>query len=257
MSLRVLGIPGSLRGGSYNRRLLEAAREMAPDGIEIEVFDLAGIPLYDADLDTDGARPAAVERLKTSIGEADAVLFATPEYNHSVPGVLKNAIDWASRPAGRSPLRGKPVAMMGASPGAVGTARAQMHLESVLLATLARPLPHPGVLVGGAKEKFDADGRLVHESTRLFLRSFLEELSAWTRKVAGGRDAAAGGDAGRASPDASRASSGEKRPAPPPDTRRGRAERAGAEAGRRRGFVQRSCCDASCSDSTRGSGVTP
>jgi chromate reductase len=220
VSLRVLGIPGSLRGGSYNRRLLEAARELAPEGIEVELFDLAGIPLYDADLDTDEARPRAVERLKASIRTADAVLFATPEYNHSVPGVLKNAIDWASRPAGGSPLRGKPVAMMGASPGTIGTARAQMHLESVLLATLARPLPHPGVLVGGAKEKFDADGRLVHESTRLFLRSFLEELSAWTRKVAAGRDAAAGadaaagGDAARASGDASRASSGEERPAP-------------------------------------------
>jgi len=189
VSLRVLGIPGSLRGGSYNRRLLEAAREVAPDGIVVEIFDLGGIPLYDADLDTDGVRPEAVERLKASIGAADAVLFATPEYNHSVPGVLKNAIDWASRPAGRSPLRGKPVAMMGASPGTIGTARAQMHLESVLLATLARPLPHPGVLVGGAEQKFGETGRLVHESTRLFLRSFLEELSAWTRKVAAGRDA--------------------------------------------------------------------
>lgn len=188
MSLRVLGIPGSLRGGSYNRRLLEAARELAPEGIEVEIFDLRGIPLYDGDVDTDRARPEAVARLKAAIRDADAVLFATPEYNHSVPGVLKNAIDWASRPAGRSPLRGKPVAMMGASPGTIGTARAQLHLESVLLATLARPLPHPGVLVGGAKDKFDADGRLVHESTRLFLRSFLEELSAWTRKVTAGRE---------------------------------------------------------------------
>jgi chromate reductase len=197
VSLRVLGIPGSLRGGSYNRRLLEAARELAPDGIEVEVFDLAGIPLYDADLDTDEARPGAVERLKASIGRADAVLFATPEYNHSLPGVLKNAIDWASRPAGGSPLRGKPVAMMGASPGTIGTARAQLHLESVLLATLARPLPHPGVLVGGAKEKFDADGRLVHEATRLFLRRFLEELSAWTRRMGRPRHEAGAGEAAR------------------------------------------------------------
>lgn len=142
--LTVLGIPGSLRAGSFNRRLLEEARELAPDGMQVRIFGLEDLPLYDADLDTDGARPEPVQALKRAIGEADAVLIATPEYNHSIPGVLKNAIDWASRPAGRSPLREKPVAVMGASPGGIGTARAQQHLQSVLLSTLALPRHRSG-----------------------------------------------------------------------------------------------------------------
>lgn len=202
--LTVLGIPGSLRAGSFNRRLLEAARELAPDGVTVEIFDLDGVPLYDADLDTDRARPEPVRELKRAIGEADAVLVATPEYNHSIPGVLKNAIDWASRPAGGSPLREKPVAIMGASPGTIGTARAQQHLESVLLSTLALPLPHPGVAVGRAREKFGEgdDGRLVHEPTRTFLRSFLEDLEAWTRRVGSAR--AAGSPAAPTSSSAAR-----------------------------------------------------
>lgn len=184
-TLRVLGIAGSLRAGSFNRRLLEAARELAPEGMEVRVSGLSGIPLYDADLDTDGTRPGPVLELKGAIEEADAVLVATPEYNHGIPGVLKNAIDWASRPAGRSPLAGKPVAMMGASTGGIGTARAQMQLESVLLATMARPLPHPGVLVARAREKFAEgdDGPLTDERSRSFLRSFLEDLEAWSRRV--------------------------------------------------------------------------
>ena len=183
--LTVLGIPGSLRAGSFNRRLLEEARELAPDGMQVRIFGLEDLPLYDADLDTDGARPEPVQALERAIGEADAVLIATPEYNHSIPGVLKNAIDWASRPAGRSPLREKPVAVMGASPGGIGTARAQQHLQSVLLSTLALLLPHPGVAVGRAREKFGEgdEGPLVHEATRGFLRSFLGDLEAWTRRV--------------------------------------------------------------------------
>src|SRR5471030_2083914 len=117
-SLRVVGIVGSVRRESYNRRLLEAARQLA-ESMTIEPASLAGIPAYNADLDVDGARPGEVERFKSAIAGADALLIATPEYNHSVPGVLKNAIDWASRPSATSPLRGKPVAIMGASPGAI------------------------------------------------------------------------------------------------------------------------------------------
>src|SRR5712691_36275 len=127
--MRVLGIAGSLRRGSYNRALLEAARSLAPAGMEIDIFDIRTIPLYDGDLDQDATRPADVQRFKQAIKDADAVLIASPEYNFSVPGVLKNAIDWASRPAFTSVFVEKPVAIVGASPGAVGTARAQEHLK--------------------------------------------------------------------------------------------------------------------------------
>jgi chromate reductase len=188
--VRVLGIVGSLRRGSFNRRLLEAARELAPEGMQIEVVDLAEIPLYNGDRDTEAERPAAVERLKRAIADADAVLIATPEYNHSVPGVLQNAIDWVSRPAGKSPLAGKPVAIMGASTGALGAARAQQQLKLVLLSTLAVLMPHVGVAVGQAKEKFDAAGRLTHEPTRQFLAGMLGELEGWTRRMRVSREAA-------------------------------------------------------------------
>ncbi len=177
----ILGIAGSLRAGSYNQALVKAAQEIAPSGMRIDLFDLAGIPLYNADLDTDALRPAAVEQFKQALAEADAVLFVTPEYNHSIPGVLQNAIDWASRPARRSPLAGKPVAMMSASPGAIGGARAQEQLKLVLLSTLALVMPHPGVLVGKATQKFDETGRLIDEPTRRFLRQFLEDFRIWTQ----------------------------------------------------------------------------
>ena len=181
--MRVLGIAGSLRSGSYNRGLLEAARQLAPPSMTIDRFDLDAIPLYNADLDADGKRPAEVERLKKAIAAADAVLMVTPEYNHSVPGVLQNAIDWASRPGLKSPLAGKPAGLMGASAGAIGSARGQQQLKLVLMSTLALVMPHNGVSVGQAKEKFDASGSLTHEPTRQFVAAYLNELDAWTRRV--------------------------------------------------------------------------
>ena len=181
--LRIVALAGSLRRGSWNRRLLEAARELAPAGMRIDIVDLGEIPLYDGDHDTDETRPAAVRRLKQLVAESDGVLISTPEYNHSVPGVLQNAIDWISRPAMKSPLAEKPAAIMGVSPGALGAARAQQQLKLVLMATLAQVLPHPGVSVGLAAEKFDAEGRLVHEPTRQFLAAFLGEFDAWIRRV--------------------------------------------------------------------------
>jgi len=185
--MRVLGVPGSLRRGSYNRSLLEAARELAPTGMTIEVFDLDDIPLYNADLDADDIRPFEVTRFKEAIAHADALLIATPEYNYSFPGVLQNAVDWASRPAMKSPLAGKPVGIMGAATGAIGTARAQQQLKMVLMATLALVLPHAGVLVGQAAEKFSESGLLVHEPTRRFLAQFLRDLEAWTERVSATR----------------------------------------------------------------------
>jgi chromate reductase len=181
--MRVLGIAGSLRLASYNRALLAAAAQVATPPMTIEPFDLASIPLYNADLDTDEQRPASVVHLKNAIAAADAVLIATPEYNHSVPGVLQNAIDWASRPGNKSPLVGKPVAIMGASTGAIGSARAQQQLKLVMMSTLALLLPHPGVAVGLAKEKFDAAAALTHEPTRQFLVAFLNALQDWTQRV--------------------------------------------------------------------------
>lgn len=183
--MNVLGIAGSLRQGSYNRMLLHTAVELAPDGMRIETFDLADVPLYNADLDTDDRRPEAVRALKQSIADADGVLIASPEYNHSVPGVLQNTIDWASRPGMKSPLKGKPVAIMGASGGAIGTARGQQVLKLTLMSTLALVMPHPGVVIGRMKDRF-ADGRLVDEATREFLAEFLRDLAEWIDRVSPG-----------------------------------------------------------------------
>ena len=179
--LRVLAFAGSLRAGSTNRALVRAAVDLAPDGVAVEPFDLAPIPLYNADLDTDALRPEPVARFKAAIAGADALLIATPEYNHSVPGVLQNAIDWASRPGFASPMAGKPVGIVGAAGGAIGTARAQEKLQNVLLAVLAHPYPHRGVLVGRAREKVE-DGRLTDEPTRDFLAAYLEGFAAFARR---------------------------------------------------------------------------
>jgi chromate reductase, NAD(P)H dehydrogenase (quinone) len=181
--IHVLGISGSLRKGSFNTALLHAAIELAPEGMEIEIFDLAPIPLYNADIQAQGD-PAAVHLFKQKIASASALLIATPEYNYSIPGVLKNAIDWASRPAKESPLNGKPLAMMGAG-GRMGTVRAQLHLRQVALFTNMLPLNRPEVLVQFADQKFDFNGRLLDEVTRQSITDLLVALLAWTRRLHG------------------------------------------------------------------------
>jgi chromate reductase, NAD(P)H dehydrogenase (quinone) len=181
--LVVCGIAGSLRRGSYNRALLRAARELAPDGIEVRIFDgLAELPLYNQDVEAEGV-PQPVQALKQAIAEADALLIATPEYNHGVPGVLKNAIDWASRPPRESVLAGKPAAIFGASPGVTGTARAQTQLRQAFVFTDTPALLQPEILVYRAKEKFDDDGRLTDERTREFVARLLRQLADWTRRL--------------------------------------------------------------------------
>lgn len=180
--VHVLGIAGSLRHGSFNRQLLGNAQLLAPPTLSIAPFDIAEVPLYNADHDSDDARPEVVRRLKQAIAASDAVLFVSPEYNHGVPGVLQNAIDWVSRPSFKSPLAGKPVAMMGASGGVSGTMRGQQMLKLVLMSTLAVVFPHPGVAVPLAREKFDAEGRLVHEPTRDFVAAYLREFDGWLRR---------------------------------------------------------------------------
>jgi chromate reductase len=180
--LTVLGIAGSLRRLSYNRGLIRAAVELAPAGITVVPFELAGIPLFDADVEA-GGDPEPVVALKRAIGDADALLIASPEYNHCVPGVLKNAIDWASRPARRSVLTGKPVAIMGASTGRGGTARAQAHLRDGLAYTNGYVLPLPEVMVPLAADRFDAESELVDDEVRDEVRTLLRSLATWTRRI--------------------------------------------------------------------------
>lgn len=181
--IEVLGFAGSLRSGSLNRNLLGSAQEYAPEGLRIERFPIDDIPLYDADRDTEDRRPRPVQEFKRAIDEADALLVATPEYNQGLPGVTKNAIDWASRPGRDSVLRGKPAGIMGATMGPWGTARSQEQLKLALSAPLARVMPHPGLYVRRAHEKFDEDGRLVDDETRRRLTVYLAELEEWVREV--------------------------------------------------------------------------
>jgi len=182
-TIHVLGFAGSLRAGSYNRAALRTAAELTPDGMVLEQFDLAPIPLYNGDVEA-GGLPDAVRLFREKIAAADALLIATPEYNYSVPGVLKNAIDWASRPPNQ-PFDGKPVALMGAAAGLLGTARSQMHLRQVCFAVNMLPLNKPEVLIASAHEKFDAGGRPVDETLRARIRALMEALAAWARQVRG------------------------------------------------------------------------
>ena len=178
----ILGISGSLRQGSSNTALLRAAGEL----LGAHDADLARasirLPLYDADL-TDGAALAQVDEFKEAVSKADAVLIATPEYNFGPPGVLKNAIDWASRPAFRSVFRDKPVGVMGASGGVVGTARAQGQLKQILLGMASQVFPYPELLVGNAAQRFDSEGTLSDTETHKRLDAFLRDFVAWVRRV--------------------------------------------------------------------------
>jgi chromate reductase len=179
--LNVLGICGSLRQGSYNRMAMRAAIELAPDGMTIAPFEIAPIPVYNEDIYKIGF-PPEVQDFRSRIGAADALLFVTPEYNYSIPGVLKNAIDWASRPPDQ-PFEGKPGAIMGASPGMFGTARSQYHLRQVCVTLNIHLLNRPEVMIAQAAKKFDESGRLTDETTRKFVHDLLIALAAWTEKL--------------------------------------------------------------------------
>ena len=179
--MKVVGISGSLRKGSYNTAALRAAQGLAPEGMTIEAAEVGDLPLYNEDIRQAGY-PPPVERLRRQIAAADAVLFVTPEYNYSVSGVLKNAIDWASRPPSQ-PFDGKPVAIMGASGGLFGTARAQYHLRQMLIFLNAYPVNKPEVMIGQAQTKFDGAGALTDEPTREFIRKLLASLRNWTERL--------------------------------------------------------------------------
>jgi chromate reductase len=179
--IKILAFAGSLRKGSYNKALVRAAVELAPENVAMEVFDLEGIPPFNQDLENQP--PQRVIEFKTKIRQADALLIATPEYNYSVSGVLKNAIDWASRPRADTPLEGKPVAIMSASVGRLGGARAQYHLRQTFVFLNMHPINRPEVMLPSAQDNVDANGRLTNEQTRQLIRQLIEALAEWTKKL--------------------------------------------------------------------------
>jgi chromate reductase, NAD(P)H dehydrogenase (quinone) len=179
---QIASIAGSLRQESLNRALLRAATELAPPTFRVTIHDLLPIPLYNGDVESRGV-PEAVAALREAVRTADGLLIATPEYNHGVPGVLKNAIDWLSRPPRASALNGKP-AIIGASPGMTGTARAQSQLRQAFVFTNTYAMTQPEVLVARAHEKFDQAGMLIDQATRGFLARFLEAFSQWVAHFA-------------------------------------------------------------------------
>lgn len=178
--ISILGFAGSLRKGSFNKAILQAAGGMVPQGMEIEIFDLEGIPPFNQDMEKE--LPIKIKEFKTKIRAADGILIATPEYNYSIPGVLKNAIDWASRPYGDNAFQDKPVGVMGASVGMLGTARAQYHLRQSFVFLNMIPMNQPEVMVAFAEEKVDSNGRLTDLPTREIIKRFLEALDNWVRK---------------------------------------------------------------------------
>jgi chromate reductase, NAD(P)H dehydrogenase (quinone) len=181
---RILGISGSLRQKSFNSALIRAARELAHEDVEFTIYDLSDIPLYNGDVEAAGV-PEPVLDFAGAVRSADALLIATPEYNHSVPAVLKNAIDWISRPAVKNPLRHKPVALMGASGGQFGTVRSQAHLRQIFASGIeAYVMIKPDLFVNNAATKIDADGHVTDDETRTRIATHVESLVAWSRQVA-------------------------------------------------------------------------
>ena len=179
--MKILAFAGSLRKGSINKALLRAVQEHAPEGMEIGIFDIGGIPLFNQDLEAFDLSPEVI-RFREAITGADGILIASPEYNHGITGVTKNVLDWASRPPGKSAISGKPVGVIGASPGATGTARSQDQLRQSLKAMNTFCMPQPELLVFRAGDKFDADGNLTDEATIKFLARFLSAFEAWVKK---------------------------------------------------------------------------
>lgn len=177
-NIEILAFAGSLRKNSYNKAVLRAAKELAPESMNIHIFDLQDIPLYNADVEAEGD-PERVREFKKAIQDADGLLIATPEYNHGVAAVTKNAIDWASRPAGKAPLNEKPVGILGASPGMTGSARGQSQLRQAFEFTNSYCMPQPEILVYRAHQKFDEQGNLTDEATRKFLGKYLQALHNW------------------------------------------------------------------------------
>ena len=179
--MKVLGVSGSLRKASFNTAALKACAELMPAGMTLSIAEIGDLPLFNQDV-FDAGLPEPVKRFRAAVAAADGLLIASPEYNYGIPGVLKNAIDWVSRPSRGSPLEGKPVAIMGASAGASGTMRMQLQLRQTLQAVGMYAMPRPEIFVTFCRDKFDADGRLTDEKTREHLRRFLTAFVEWTRR---------------------------------------------------------------------------
>jgi chromate reductase, NAD(P)H dehydrogenase (quinone) len=177
----IAALAGSLRRGSYNRAFLESLPALAPEGMTLERLDLHGIPVFNED-DEANDPPEAVTRLREAVKRADGLLIATPEYNGGIPGGLKNALDWLSRPSGQSVFPGKPTALAGASPGPFGTVRAQGQARASLEHMGAPVMPAPLVLIAHAKDKFDEQGRLTDERTRAIVTKFLASFADWVTR---------------------------------------------------------------------------
>ena len=178
---KILAFAGSLRKGSYNKALVRAAVELAPQNVVMEVFDLEGITPFNQDLEN--TPPQRVKEFKEKIRNADALLIATPEYNYSIPGVLKNALDWASRPFQENTLKGKPVAIMSASTGRFGGARAQYHLRQTFVMANMYPINQPEVMLSSAAENVDDNGKVTNEQTRALIKQLIEALVTWTTQL--------------------------------------------------------------------------
>lgn len=179
--IHILGFAGSLRKGSYNRALLQVAAQLVPEDARLEIFDIDGIPGFNQDLESN--RPPKVTEFKAKIKTADAILIVTPEYNYSIPGVLKNAIDWASRPPTDNSWQGKPVAIMSASTGMLGGARAQYHLRQTFVFLDMYPINKPEVIITFANQKFDENGNLNDDKAKDLIRGLFRNLINWTRKL--------------------------------------------------------------------------
>ncbi len=181
--MHLLGISGSLRKNSLNTAALHACQDLLPAGVTLSLFDIAAIPLYNEDVREQGF-PPAVQQFREQIAAADALIFATPEYNYSIPGILKNAIDWASRPP-EQPFENKPIALIGATPGGFGTSRSQYHLRQVFIYLNGLLLNRPEVMISSAPSKFDAQGQLIDPATAEQLRKMLLALVAWSQRLSG------------------------------------------------------------------------
>jgi chromate reductase, NAD(P)H dehydrogenase (quinone) len=180
-NFKILGIVGSLRQASFNKGLMKAAQSLLSEGMSLTVADISGLPLFNEDLESNV--PSQVTNFKSQIEEADAILIATPEYNYSIPGVLKNAIDWASRPYGNNSFDGKPVGIMGASVGMLGTARAQYHLRQIFVFLNVHPLNRPEIMVPFAAQNFDDQGNLTNEKTKKAIAQMLQSLVEWSHTL--------------------------------------------------------------------------
>lgn len=184
-TFKIAGISGSLRKDSWNTAALRTLQQLAPDRLEIDIITLHDVELFDEDVEARGW-PPNVQKLRDRVEPADAVIFASPEYNYSIPGVLKNAIDWLSRPERESPIFGKPAAIIGASPSMIGTARAQAHLRDIVFYNGMPLLPDVEILIARAGDKFDEDGELQDDKTRKFLTELAERFTEWVERQVSG-----------------------------------------------------------------------